>query len=103
MSGIMPASSDASSELSTASLTAIKSDFVGLSKPRRCLFFSKNSLTEISFCSFAKSSAFLTFMLTFLQKFVYKSVRDTFYNLLYRLLGQSDVLIFADQRNGLAI
>ena len=39
----MRASSHASKELSTASLTAVISDLTGESKPRKCLFFSKNS------------------------------------------------------------
>ena len=44
----MPASSQASSELSTASLTVVSSALAGLSKPSRCRFLVKNSLTEIS-------------------------------------------------------
>src|ERR1700722_10461584 len=44
----MPASSQASSELSTASLTVVRSALAGLSKPRRCRFLVKNSLTEMS-------------------------------------------------------
>src|SRR6266478_8660925 len=47
-SGRMPASSQASSALSTASLTQVSSAFRGLSKPRRCRFLVKNSETEIS-------------------------------------------------------
>ena len=47
-SGRMPASSAASSALSTASLTQVRRAFRGLSKPRRCRFFVKNSETEIS-------------------------------------------------------
>src|SRR5947207_14081756 len=53
----MPASSQASSELSTASLTAVRRAFLGLSKPSRCLFFAKNSLTEMSRCFAAIDSA----------------------------------------------
>src|SRR5215469_1198381 len=53
----MPASSQASSELSTASLTAVRRAFLGLSKPSRCLFFAKNSLTDISRCFAAIDSA----------------------------------------------
>src|SRR5213594_3799639 len=44
----MLASSDASSALSTASLTQVRSAFLGLSKPRRWRFLVKNSETEIS-------------------------------------------------------
>src|SRR5205807_3343218 len=53
----MPASSQASSELSTASLTAVRRAFLGLSKPSRCLFFAKNSLTDMSRCFAAIDSA----------------------------------------------
>src|SRR6476619_6251983 len=53
----MAASSQASSELSTASLTVVRRAFLGLSKPRRCLFFAKNSLTEMSRCFVAIDSA----------------------------------------------
>src|SRR6516225_11495503 len=53
----IPASSQASSELSTASFTAVRRAFLGLSKPSRCLFFAKNSLTEISRCFAAIDSA----------------------------------------------
>jgi hypothetical protein len=48
--GRIPASSHASSALSTASLTAVRSAFWGLSKPSRCRFFVKNSEIEISRC-----------------------------------------------------
>src|SRR5262245_20349208 len=44
----MPASSDASRALSTASLTQVRSALRGLSKPSRCRFLVKNSETEIS-------------------------------------------------------
>src|SRR5690348_3366235 len=44
----MPASSQASSALSTASLTQVRSALRGLSKPSRCRFLVKNSETEIS-------------------------------------------------------
>src|SRR5688500_6057862 len=44
----MPASSDASSALSTASFTQVRSAFRGLSKPSRWRFLVKNSETEIS-------------------------------------------------------
>src|SRR6266545_4560212 len=47
-SGRMPASSDASSALSTASFTQVRSAFRGLSKPSRWRFLVKNSETEIS-------------------------------------------------------
>ena len=50
ISGRRPASSQASSELSTASLVAVRSALAGLSKPRRWRFFWKNSATEISRC-----------------------------------------------------
>jgi len=53
----MPASSQASRELSTASLTAVRRAFLGLSKPSRCLFFAKNSLTDMSRCFAAIDSA----------------------------------------------
>ncbi len=48
ISGRRPASSHASSELSTASLTHVSRAFLGLSNPSRCLFLLKNSETEIS-------------------------------------------------------
>src|SRR5580692_305893 len=57
MSGRIPASSQASSELSTASLIVVRSAFAGLSNPSRCRFFVKNSLTEISRCREAIDSA----------------------------------------------
>src|SRR5213594_4345520 len=47
-SGRMPASSAASSALSTASLTQVRSALRGLSNPSRWRFFVKNSETEIS-------------------------------------------------------
>jgi hypothetical protein len=47
-SGRMPASSHASSALSTASFTQVSSALRGLSKPRRWRFLVKNSETEIS-------------------------------------------------------
>src|SRR5437773_517787 len=47
-SGRIPASSDASSALSTASFTQVRSALRGLSKPRRWRFLVKNSETEIS-------------------------------------------------------
>ncbi len=53
----MPASSHASSELSTASLIVVRRAFDGLSKPRRWRFFAKNSETEISRCFWASDSA----------------------------------------------
>src|SRR5262245_5316302 len=55
--GRIPASSQASSELSTASLTVVSSALRGLSNPSRCRFFAKNSLTAISFCLRAIVSA----------------------------------------------
>ena len=48
ISGRMPASSQASSELSTASLIVVSRALRGLSKPSRWRFLAKNSLTEIS-------------------------------------------------------
>ena len=48
ISGRMPASSQASSELSTASFTVVSRALRGLSKPSRWRFLAKNSLTEIS-------------------------------------------------------
>ena len=48
ISGRMPASSQASSELSTASLTLVSRAFRGESKPSRWRFLAKNSLTEMS-------------------------------------------------------
>src|SRR5213593_4306575 len=53
----MPASSHASRALSTASFTVVKSALAGLSKPSRCRFLVKNSLTEISRCFSARSAA----------------------------------------------
>ena len=47
-SGRMPASSAASSALSTASLTQVSSAFLGLSNPSKWRFLVKNSETEIS-------------------------------------------------------
>src|SRR3989442_15370235 len=57
MSGRMPASSQASSELSTASFTAVRSALEGLSKPSRWRFLVKNSEMEISRCLLAIDSA----------------------------------------------
>ena len=48
ISGRMPASSQASSELSTASFTLVSSALRGESKPSRWRFLAKNSLTEMS-------------------------------------------------------
>ena len=53
----MPASSQASSELSTASFTVVSRALAGLSNPSRWRFFVKNSLTEISRCREAIVSA----------------------------------------------
>src|SRR5438874_8403436 len=47
-SGSIPASSHASSALSTASLTQVSNALRGLSNPKRCRFLVKNSDTEIS-------------------------------------------------------
>src|SRR3990172_5840999 len=55
-SGRMPASSHASSELSTASLMVVRSALEGLSKPSRCRFLVKNSEMEISRCFCASCS-----------------------------------------------
>ena len=49
ISGRIRASSHASNELSTASLTAVIMDLCNESNPRKCLFFSKNSDTAICF------------------------------------------------------
>src|SRR5436305_1532477 len=40
-----------------ASFTAVRRAFLGLSKPSRCLFFAKNSLTDMSRCFAAIDSA----------------------------------------------
>src|SRR5438874_13451996 len=48
MSGRIPASSHASSALSTASFTHVSKALRGLSKPRRWRFLVKNSDTEMS-------------------------------------------------------
>ena len=53
----MPASSQASSELSTASLTVVSSALRGLSNPSKCRFLAKNSLTEIVRCLAAMDCA----------------------------------------------
>src|SRR5258706_10195638 len=53
----MPASSAASSALSTASLTQVRSALRGLSKPSRWRFLVKNSETEISRCRAPISTA----------------------------------------------
>ena len=50
MSGRIRTSSQASSELSTDSFTAVIMALCNESKPRKCLFFSKNSLIAICFC-----------------------------------------------------
>ena len=62
ISGNILASSQASRELSTASFTVVSSAFLGLSKPSRWRFFSKNSAMEISRCFVASSSAVLVFI-----------------------------------------
>src|SRR5438477_8631998 len=56
-SGRIPASSQASSALSTASLTQVRSALRGLSNPRRWRFLVKNSATEISRCRAPISTA----------------------------------------------
>src|SRR2546426_3281288 len=56
-SGRILASSQASSALSTPSLTQVSSAFRGLSNPRRCRFLVKNSETEISRCRAPNSTA----------------------------------------------
>ena len=58
--GSMRASSHASKELSTASLTAVISDLTGESKPRKCLFFSKNSEMATCFDLRLVSARYLT-------------------------------------------
>src|SRR4051794_7451879 len=60
--GRMPASSQASSELSTASLTLVSSALRGLSNPSRCRFLAKNSETAMSFCLVAIVSAVSRFL-----------------------------------------
>src|SRR5262250_2198437 len=57
MSGRIPASSQASSALSTASFTQVNRALRGLSKPRRCRFLVKNSETDISRCRAPISTA----------------------------------------------
>ena len=52
-----PASSQASRELSTPSLTVVSSAFEGLSNPSRWRFLAKNSETEMSLCRPAISLA----------------------------------------------
>ena len=52
-----PASSHASRELSTPSLTVVSSAFEGLSNPSRWRFLAKNSETEMSRCRPAISLA----------------------------------------------
>src|SRR3989338_1624240 len=71
-SGRMRASSQASKELSTASLTAISKAFRGLSKPNRWRFFSKNSAMLISRCFLANSSAVRSAMDYRKKEVVYK-------------------------------
>src|SRR5207244_8108340 len=56
-SGRIPASSQASRALSTASLTQVSSALRGLSNPSRCRFLVKNSETEISRCRAPISTA----------------------------------------------
>jgi len=56
--GRMPASSQASRLLSTASLTVVIRARAAESKPSSCLFLAKNSEMEISRCWVANSSAF---------------------------------------------
>ena len=63
MSGRNPASSQASRELSTASLMPMSRDLERESNPRICLFFSKNSVTEISCCLLASFTAVAVFFL----------------------------------------
>ena len=56
-SGRIPASSQASSALSTASLIVVIRDRCSESNPSICLFFSKNSAMLIDFCFSASFSA----------------------------------------------
>src|SRR5262249_24784639 len=56
-SGRIPASSQASSALSTASFTHVSKALRGLSKPSRWRFFVKNSETEMSRCRAPISTA----------------------------------------------
>src|SRR5262245_32806002 len=53
----MPASSQASRALSTASLTQVSNAFRGLSKPSKWRFLVKNSETDISRCRAPISAA----------------------------------------------
>src|SRR5688572_8257110 len=55
--GRMAPSSQASRELSTASLTVVSRALRGLSKPSRWRFLAKNSLTAMSRCLAAMDSA----------------------------------------------
>src|SRR4030095_3894558 len=55
--GRMPASSQASRELSTASFTVVSRALAGVSNPRRCLVLVKNVLGEMSRCLWAIDSA----------------------------------------------
>src|SRR5262245_23876586 len=57
MSGRIPASSQASKALSTASLTQVRRALRGLSKPSKWRFLVKNSETEISRCRAPISTA----------------------------------------------
>ena len=57
MSGSIPASSQASRLLSTASFTVVSNAFRGLSNPSRWRFLAKNSETEMSRCFAAIVSA----------------------------------------------
>jgi len=58
---MIPASSQASSELSTPSLIVVSSAFDGLSKPSRWRFLAKNSEIEMSRCLRPISAAVLFF------------------------------------------
>src|SRR5579872_3283270 len=101
----MPASSQASSELSTASFTAVNRAFLGLSNPRRCRFFAKNSLTEISRCLAAIDSAVTARRLgcssvSFtLGMFVYSSIVPEFTLRFVMDRSEAEVGIRADRQN----
>src|SRR5580765_5089261 len=93
MFGNVPASSQASSELSTASLTAVSSALRGLSNPSKWRFLAKNSLTEISRCFAAIASAVLRRGWGFFSIFSVNSVLSiNFHQTLWRVLQTIQVL-----------
>src|SRR5215467_2164771 len=94
ISGTMPASSQASSELSTASFTDVRRAFLGLSKPRRCLFLAKNSLTDISRCFAAIDSAVTA------RRFGCSPVSLTLGIFVYSFILPECTLVFVTDRSG---